>query len=302
LRTDWLVGCDGAHSVVRGVIGATFDGKPLDETFLHRRMASTFRRGRILIAGDAAHLTNPLGGQGLNICLDDAFNLGWKLAMVILRRADECLLDSYEAERRSTAERIERATTWWTHARRKALRSSYWRGPLTPSVISTLLTRLIDGGPQAGDEAPDARCKRSHDSKRTSLGREVGAHWGLIFFGGPEDAIQACVDVARSRLANHLQVIRVAIGNDARRCHRDDVVEVDDDQGAIVSTYRPGKATAILLRPDGHLAWRSREPDFLELTLWLDGTLREKTGGSNAPERAGEIRAQTQTSDARLSA
>jgi 2-polyprenyl-6-methoxyphenol hydroxylase-like FAD-dependent oxidoreductase len=332
LRADWLVGCDGAHNVVRGLIGAPVDRSSIRETFLHRRRESTFRKGRILIAGDAARLTSPSGGQGLNTGLGDAFNLGWKLAMAVSRRADEYLLDSYEAERRPAREQIDRATTRWaslllgerrTHPiprrgldlqamrsrvipswllrQRKALKSSYRRGPLTPSARSALLMRLIEGGPQAGDECPDAPCMRSHDFKRTSLGREVGPHWGLIFFGGPEEAIQACVDAARSRLGSGLRVLRVAVGNEARWWDHDD--DVEDDRGAIVRTYRPGKATAILLRPDGHLAWRSREPDFLALTSWLDGTLCAKTRVSNAPEGAAEeVGGWTPTSDARLSA
>jgi 4,5-epoxidase len=81
---------------------------------IHRRMASTFRKGRALIAGDAAHLTSPLGGQGVNTGLNDAFNLGWKLALVIQGRADERLIDTYEAERRPSVERIDRATAAWT--------------------------------------------------------------------------------------------------------------------------------------------------------------------------------------------
>ena len=64
------------------------------------RLASTYRKGRILLAGDAAHIHAPMGGQGLNVGLQDAMNLGWKLAMVVRNLAPENLLDSYDAERR----------------------------------------------------------------------------------------------------------------------------------------------------------------------------------------------------------
>lgn len=67
-----------------------------DET----RLADAYRRGRIFLAGDAAHIHLPAGGQGMNVGLQDAFNLGWKLAAVINGKADAALLDSYEAERR----------------------------------------------------------------------------------------------------------------------------------------------------------------------------------------------------------
>ncbi len=63
------------------------------------RQATTYRNGRILLAGDAAHIHSPLGGQGLNLGLGDAMNLGWKLAATILKKAPEGLLDSYQTER-----------------------------------------------------------------------------------------------------------------------------------------------------------------------------------------------------------
>jgi hypothetical protein len=63
------------------------------------RQATTYRKGRILLAGDAAHIHAPLGGQGLNLGLGDAMNLGWKLAATIQNKAPEGLLDSYDAER-----------------------------------------------------------------------------------------------------------------------------------------------------------------------------------------------------------
>lgn len=63
------------------------------------RQVTTYRKGRILLAGDAAHIHSPLGGQGLNLGLGDAMNLGWKLAATIKGKAPENLLDSYETER-----------------------------------------------------------------------------------------------------------------------------------------------------------------------------------------------------------
>jgi 2-polyprenyl-6-methoxyphenol hydroxylase-like FAD-dependent oxidoreductase len=63
------------------------------------RQATTYRKGRVLLAGDAAHIHAPLGGQGLNLGLGDAMNLGWKLAATIQKKAPEGLLDSYQTER-----------------------------------------------------------------------------------------------------------------------------------------------------------------------------------------------------------
>ena len=74
------------------------------------RHATTYRQGRVLLLGDAAHVHAPLGAQGLNMSMQDAMNLGWKLAAVAKGNALASLLDSYEAERRPVAARVLRAT------------------------------------------------------------------------------------------------------------------------------------------------------------------------------------------------
>ena len=72
---------------------------------IQRRLAETYRRGRVLLAGDAAHIHSPLGGQGMNTGIGDGENLAFKLALVVTGRADAALLDTYEAERRPVARR-----------------------------------------------------------------------------------------------------------------------------------------------------------------------------------------------------
>ena len=72
----------------------------------HSRVASRFRSGRVLLAGDAAHACSPSEGHGMNTGMQDAFNLGWKLALVCQGADGPGLLDSYEAERRPIALRI----------------------------------------------------------------------------------------------------------------------------------------------------------------------------------------------------
>jgi hypothetical protein len=74
------------------------------------RLADSYRRGRIFLAGDAAHIHLPSGGQGMNTGLQDAMNLGWKLAGVIRGRAPESILDSYERERRLVGEQLMQNT------------------------------------------------------------------------------------------------------------------------------------------------------------------------------------------------
>ena len=72
----------------------------------HRRSANAYRRGRVLLAGDAVHIHTPAGGQGLNAGITDAHNLGWKLALVAAGVAPDTLLDSYGAERRPVADQV----------------------------------------------------------------------------------------------------------------------------------------------------------------------------------------------------
>ena len=74
------------------------------------RQAATYRTGRVLLAGDAAHVHSPVGGQGLNMGVQDAVNLGWKLAQVVHLTASEGLLDTYHAERHPVAARVLRNT------------------------------------------------------------------------------------------------------------------------------------------------------------------------------------------------
>src|SRR5262249_29133066 len=69
-----------------------------------------YRKGRIILAGDAAHIHAPMGGQGLNVGIQDAMNLGWKLASVLCGTASEALLDTYERERWPVGEGLRRNT------------------------------------------------------------------------------------------------------------------------------------------------------------------------------------------------
>ena len=129
-------------------------------------LAERFRSGRVLLAGDAAHIHSPAGGQGLNTSVQDAYNLGWKLGLVLRGGADESLLDSYHEERYPVAaavidissglHRAERGGADDRRARRgpgtDQLGVGYRHGPLTVEARSGLARDAL----RAGDRAPDA--------------------------------------------------------------------------------------------------------------------------------------------------
>ncbi len=95
------------------------------------RQAATYREGRVLLAGDAAHVHTPMGGQGLNTGVQDAVNLGWKLAQVVKGNAPESLLDSYHAERHPVAARVLQKTMAMTALMRGDVRSEALRDMIT---------------------------------------------------------------------------------------------------------------------------------------------------------------------------
>lgn len=92
---QWVAGCDGARSTVRERTGIPFVGAPYEQVFFV-----------CFLLGDAAHIHSPVGAQGMNTDLQDAYNLAWKLALVVQGRAGAALLDSYEAERLPVATRL----------------------------------------------------------------------------------------------------------------------------------------------------------------------------------------------------
>ena len=108
-------GLDFAHVLpsVQGEAGANLSIKACSwfSTYrIHHRAAARFRNRRCFVLGDAAHVHSPVGAQGMNTGLQDAYNLAWKLALVIEGRADASLLDSYEAERHPVAQRLLETT------------------------------------------------------------------------------------------------------------------------------------------------------------------------------------------------
>ncbi|MFF3275801.1 FAD-dependent monooxygenase [Streptomyces chrestomyceticus] len=152
-------------------------------------LADRFRAGRVFLAGDAAHVHSPAGGQGLNTSVQDAYNLGWKLGQVIRHGAPDALLDSYEAERRPVAEGIL-ATSTRLHRSGDMRRGSdlhqmgvgYPDGPLA----TERRTGLADGALRAGNRAPDAPCTTPDGTPRRLFDVFQGPHFTLLAVGDAE--------------------------------------------------------------------------------------------------------------------
>jgi 2-polyprenyl-6-methoxyphenol hydroxylase-like FAD-dependent oxidoreductase len=204
------------------------------------RLATRFRDGRVFLAGDAAHAHPPTGGQGLNTGVQDAYNLGWKLA-----DGSPELLDSYEAERRPVAARVlgvssalmRKYVDGDADAHRRGadthqLDISYRGGPLAPSGTGSL---------RPGDRAPDAPL-RSADGTRVRLFELLrGPHPTLLRFGG------AAVAAAPS-MPDAVPGYRIlTAGSPAAD---GDLV---DDSGHAHAAYGVGPGAQVLIRPDGYV-------------------------------------------------
>lgn len=109
----------------------------------HGRLAERYRDRRVFLAGDAAHIHSPVGAQGMNLGIQDAYNLAWKLALVVHGRGRPILLDSYEPERRRIAAGVVRGTD---RATRGAMRALSLRHPIATALRAQLISVVADIG------------------------------------------------------------------------------------------------------------------------------------------------------------
>lgn len=209
------------------------------------RQAASYRNGRVLLAGDAAHVHAPAGGQGLNIGVQDAVNLGWKLAQVVAGTSPQSLLDSYHAERHPVGARVLQNTMAQTAMNRSSSRLDALRESLSEllgmeeprkrfaGMISGLDVHydLGEGHPLLGRRMPDLE---------------------LVTAGGPQ-RVFALLHAARPVLLNLGKPESLRIDAWADR-----VELVDGGYDGVWELPVLGEVpspTAVLIRPDGHVAW-----------------------------------------------
>jgi 2-polyprenyl-6-methoxyphenol hydroxylase-like FAD-dependent oxidoreductase len=226
------------------------------------RQATAYRKQRVLIAGDAAHVHAPDGGQGLNVGVQDAVNLGWKLAQVVKQTSPEGLLDTYHAERHPVAARVLRNTMAAVALRRPDERTNALRD-ITSELLSleeprkrfaAMMSGLDihydfgDGHPLIGRRMPDLDIVTTSGPLRVFT-QLHDARPVLFNFGEPGG-----FDI--TPWADRVKLI------DAKY---DGVWELPV-LGAVAAP------TAVLIRPDGHVAWvgdRQSLGLFNALTTWF---------------------------------
>jgi len=253
------------------------------------RQAASYRKGRVLLAGDAAHVHPPDGGQGLQTGVQDAVNLGWKLAQVVKGTSPETLLDAYHAERHPVAARVLRNTMAAITLRRADVRTQALRDTMSELLgmeeprkrFAAMMSGLDihydfgEGHPLLGRRMPDLDLVTAAGPLRVfTLLHE--ARPVLINLGEPGD-----LDI--SPWASRVRRI------DARYAGRWELPVL----GAVTAP------TAVLIRPDGYVAWvglSTRQGLADALTAWFGPPARSalrlgsRAKGSSGPSRTSGIR------------
>jgi 2-polyprenyl-6-methoxyphenol hydroxylase-like FAD-dependent oxidoreductase len=274
---------------------------------IQRRQADRYRWGPVFLAGDAAHVHSPVGGQGMNTGIQDAFNLGWKLALAARDQAAPGLLDTYQAERHPIARGVLRGTHLGTRlflAQNSLMRAV--REHVVPAIVEIPPVRhrilaavsqltinyrgsplSVDAdnreedrrwllrnarGPRAGDRVPDATLIDTHGSQPVALFDLISQGWILLIFPGDEaraGAIGALDSVARQ--------VREAVGDAVgaylvlSRPASDGATETVllDPSRKVADVFGARQGLVALVRPDGYLGYRGRLEQSGELASYL---------------------------------
>ena len=364
IETPWLVGCDGAHSATRHLLGLEFEGEPYKESFViadvkvetelsndeahlffseegifamvalsgerrriianipvesrkddssefsmeeieaiaaHRgppglrvsdpvwisrfhisyRKVKEFRKLRVFLAGDSAHIHSPAGGQGMNTGIQDAFNLAWKLGLVVRDRAPAQILGSYNIEREPVSRGVLNLTdriTRFATVRNPILQTA--RNIMLPILTGVdfieekVADRLAEltvnyrsspivenhgpGKPRAGERAPDVELRHANGKacRLFELFREP-RHVLLLFLGasaaGDSESFESSIT---NSLGDNMHIHRIRRGHAV--AESSDLLDIS---GAAHSIYQLLHGGIILVRPDGYVAFRSNRFD-----------------------------------------
>ncbi|MEW2382778.1 rifampin monooxygenase [Micromonospora sp. NPDC047707] len=211
------------------------------------RLAERYRVGRVLLAGDAAHIHPPAGGQGLNLGLQDSFNLGWKLAAEVNGWAPEGLLDSYHTERRPVAADVLDNTRAQMHL------MSTEPGP---QAVRRLVSELMD-----------------FEEVHRHLIEKIIAIGVRYDFGAGHDLLGRRLRDVRLQRGHLYALMHTGRGLLLDQTGRLSVDGWADRVDHVVDVSADLDVPAVLLRPDGHVAWvGADQPDLLgQLPRWFGG-------------------------------
>lgn len=226
------------------------------------RQAASYRERRVLLAGDAAHVHSPAGGQGLNIGVQDAVNLGWKLAQVVNGTSPESLLDTYQAERHPIGARVLKTTMAQTALNRGDDR--------TAALRETMSELLKMDEPRKRYAAMMSGLDIRYDlgTGHPLLGRRM-PDLDLVTESGPRRVFTLLHD-ARPVLLNLGEPGALDIAPWADRVQRIDARYAGVWELPVLGAV--AAPTAVLIRPDGHVAWASDGTDHGlrdALTTWF---------------------------------
>ncbi|MGB8843082.1 MAG: FAD-dependent monooxygenase [Aliidongia sp.] len=248
------------------------------------RIAERFRQGRVFLAGDAGHIHVPVGGQGMNTGIQDAFNLVWKLASVLKGIAVPALLESYEAERYPVAEDLLKGTDRGFHLMVQpsdltsfALKL-FGSGVIALEAVQDRLRRVLGEvtinyrqsalaedhggsiGPIAGDRALDGVVVRAADRRTMRLLEAIaGPRWSLLIFAGveAESGVGALLEIGQkvaARFGRSVQPILVTRGTVPAEWPGTALYDRDH---LLHERYGVLHAVFYLIRPDWYVGFRA---------------------------------------------
>ncbi|UUU22135.1 FAD-dependent monooxygenase [Streptomyces sp. DSM 40750] len=245
---------DEVREITRLALGRDYgmrDARWMSRFHSDERQAPAYRVGRVFLAGDAAHVHTPAGGQGMNTGLQDAANLGWKLAAVLGGHADPALLDTYEAERHPVGKAVLRSSGGIV---RLAMAKHPWTLALR-AALTTLVNHL-----------PPARTRVI--GQVTGLGYTYAAPRGahrLVGTRVPD------VTLTTGRLYESLRGGRFVLITP--RATDQPYARGDREDRLAVACWTSDRRTTVLVRPDGYVAWAAEGADDATIEAALTAAL-----------------------------
>ena len=259
---------------------------------IHHRCTERFRAGRCFLLGDAAHVHSPMGGQGMNTGLQDAYNLAWKLALVLTGRADQDLLDSYEAERRPVAHKLLATTdrafrllvseSWLAGIFRTQIVTKVAALAMSRKRVRTFAFHALSQIGIAYRESPLSQAVEKIDAKAPQAGdRFPWLHLRFTANGPREDLFERLDDTRFNLLViGQPAPVKDQLGyGDMLGVH---AVFADSENRSELARASITGPAYYLLRPDGHVALVGHRFDEAALRRWFAnaGVHVERTGSS----------------------